>query len=192
MINKIYKYIRSHGAAALALSAILLATWEGVENRKHNRLSVLPHVEVSKDFDMATHQFNMHVDSTGLGPAVINGFYTFFDGKLVHSDESHNIWITIKLGLMEEGLHIYSDSSVSAGEFLQPGDSKTLIKLAGQAGQFELDNFRKNISRIGMLLCYCSVYGDNCSNTQTGVISDSFIEENNLAEQCGVKSSSLF
>ena len=100
--------------------------------------------------------------------------------------------MTIKLGLMDEGLHVYSDSSVSPGEFLQSGDSKTLIKLAGQAGQFEQESFRENISRIGMLLCYCSVYGDNCSNTQTGVISDNFIEENNLAEQCGVNITSLF
>lgn len=184
MVNKIYKYIRSHGAAALALSAILLATWEGVENRKHNRLSVLPHMEVSKNFDMASHKFNMRLDSTGLGPAVISGFYTFFDGKLANSNENHTIWRTVKLGLMDEGLLVYSDSSVSPGEFILPGDSKTLIKLAGQEGQFEVEKFRDNLSRIGMLLCYCSVYGDNCSNTQTGLISAKFIDKNNLADQC--------
>jgi len=192
MVNKIYQYIRSHGAAVLALSAILLATWEGVENRRHNRLSVLPHVETSKDFDMMAHKFALRLDSTGLGPAVISRFYTFFDGKLIKSDTNHAVWRTSKLGLMDEGLLIYQDSSVTAGEFLLPGDTKTLLKLAGQAGQFEADKFRENLNRIGMLLCYCSVYGDNCSNTQTGVISEGFINDNNLLEQCGVANSLLF
>jgi len=184
VLSNFYKFIRSHGAAALAFSAILLATWEGIENRKHNRLSVLPHVETFNDYDMGKYHFNMGIESTGLGPAVISGFYTFFDGKLVYPKKDNAIWITIKEGMLVEGLIPYQDSGVSLGQFLPPGDRVSLLKISAQEAKFEPKKFRENLGRIGVLLCYCSVYGDNCSMAKTGLIKPSFIQDNKLAKQC--------
>lgn len=97
--------------AAVALAAILLSVWEGLENRRHNRLSVLPHLEpIEADYASAApieHEyFNLlsSMDSlyavsyalrnSGLGPAVLQNVLVFHDGQKIYdagqSDKDKN------------------------------------------------------------------------------------------------------
>ena len=80
--------------AAVAIAAILLSVWEGVENRRHNRLSVLPNLTgaersigvispITNDgFPFlqgadSLYAISYALENTGLGPAVIENFLVF-------------------------------------------------------------------------------------------------------------------
>lgn len=60
----------------IAVAAIGLAVWEGVESRRHNRLTVKPRIagEIHAGRDGAGEYVTLSIESTGLGPAVINTF----------------------------------------------------------------------------------------------------------------------
>lgn len=53
----IVEWLRRSGAAIVAVAAVALATWEGLENRRHNRLSVVPKLDAVRDFDMLEQTF---------------------------------------------------------------------------------------------------------------------------------------
>ena len=68
----------------IAVVAIGLAVWEGAESRRHNRLTVKPKVAgaINTGRDNRGEYVTMSIESTGLGPAVINTFRVYFDGAL--------------------------------------------------------------------------------------------------------------
>lgn len=96
--------------AAVAIAAILLSVWEGVENRRHNRLSVLPHLEpqevtLASNSSIEDGRFllpsgldslftvSYAMENTGLGPAVLQNILVYQDGDKVfdaaQSDETY-------------------------------------------------------------------------------------------------------
>ena len=90
--------------AAVALSAILLSVWEGLENRRHNRLSVLPHLEpIEASYASATpieHEYFLlpsgmdslfavgyALKNSGLGPAVLDNVLVFEGEEKIYDAE---------------------------------------------------------------------------------------------------------
>jgi len=184
MFKKLYKLLNSHGAAVLAVSAIFLAAWEGYENRNHNRLSVLPHIGTLNSFNGREQSYELNLSSTGLGPAVITGFYTFVDGKLAYPVENSSPWNDAKSFLRSNGLKVTADASVGAGQFIPPGDSKNLLKVSRVDESVKLEDWRESISKLGVLVCYCSVYGGNCAGVKTGSVNLEFLKQKDIVEQC--------
>lgn len=85
----------------VALAAIGLSVWEGLENRRHNRLSVLPHLKpIEADLRSATpieHEYfllpsgmdslsavSYALENSGLGPAVLKNVLVFRDSEKVY------------------------------------------------------------------------------------------------------------
>ena len=85
--------------AAVAIAAILLSVWEGMENRRHNRLSVLPHLDANElsirnaspvtndGFPFLQNKDSLYaisylLENSGLGPAVIKTSWCLRAGKL--------------------------------------------------------------------------------------------------------------
>lgn len=60
----------------LAVVAIVLAAWEGLENRKHNRLGVAPRINGS--IQLSRDAASLALQSNGLGPAVLHDFRIYY------------------------------------------------------------------------------------------------------------------
>ena len=93
--------------ATIALAAILLSVWEGLENRRHNRLSVLPHLEAFEaDINSTTrieidyfrllsgmdslYALSYGLENSGLGPAVLQNVLAFKeDQKIYDADQAY-------------------------------------------------------------------------------------------------------
>ena len=73
-------------AGSLAVAAIVLTVWEGLENQRHNRLSVQPRVDGSSQ--VATQDGlwtqNYRFASAGLGPGAVTEFRVDY--------QDHEIW----------------------------------------------------------------------------------------------------
>ena len=71
--------ILSISAIIIALASIFISIWEGIEIRKHNRLSVRPKLEIS--YNVAQNNFGYELINNGLGPAIIVEKKLFVDNK---------------------------------------------------------------------------------------------------------------
>lgn len=83
-VGSIGRWLRGAAAGIVALAAVGLAVWEGLENRRHNRLSVVPNVDAARDFDMREQTFSFGLLSSGLGPALIRDLRIYLDGERVY------------------------------------------------------------------------------------------------------------
>lgn len=161
---------------AIALAAILLAVWEGFENRRHNRLSVVPNVDASRDFDMRAQTFDFGLLSSGLGPAVVHDLRIFIDDRRVYDKHTEHefAWTEAYPLLRGKDLDIW-DSYYIEGQYLIPGERYELLRVKPRAsensiqGENRIDNFRELANRISVVICYCSVYGDQCATETLGV-----------------------
>jgi hypothetical protein len=68
-------------ATLIAILALLLTIWEGVENRRKNRLSTQPILNVVEKWDEAGHLYKLCLSNDGFGPGIIEKIVYQFASK---------------------------------------------------------------------------------------------------------------
>lgn len=150
---------------AIAVAAIGLAVWEGVESRRHNRLTVKPRIAGAIDAgrDGRGEHVRVSIESTGLGPAVINTFRVYFDGVLQDTSPGPGtiVWDTV-ISAFGAGDTQINAHSIGAGYYLPAGRQEVLF----EARRLETDTagppLADHLSRLALQICYCSVYNADC------------------------------
>ncbi len=165
---QLYAQLKKHGAAILAMSAIFLALWEGIENRTHNRLSVLPRIESNESYDYfeTKKTYKLSIYSSGLGPAVIRRSHVYINNELVFPVGERPMWRDIHKFLNTNKLKVEQSFAIKSGEFFPPGNSRKLLTVS-----LPIDSeisLKPTIKQIGAIVCYCSVYGGDCSYLKIG------------------------
>jgi len=69
-------------AVIIALSALVVSIWEGIQNRKHNRLSVRPHLRIDRSTYVGSPA-KITIGNNGLGTAIVQSFTVHCDGNRV-------------------------------------------------------------------------------------------------------------
>ena len=64
-------------SAVVAAAALIVAVWQGVLTRRHNRLSVIPHLRI--DSLLGGDPVEIILSNRGAGPAIIKRFHIFAD-----------------------------------------------------------------------------------------------------------------
>ncbi len=184
--------------AAVALSAILLSVWEGLENRRHNRLSVLPHLEpIEATYNSTTpielEYFNLlsGMDSlyavsyvlknSGLGPAVLQNVVVFQkDQKIYDAGQSDrgNYLQEVRRDLRKLPFATsFLQRPYTAGDMLQAGEVHDFLAVGIPFTAVDRDSLGPSPSSIVMydvlqtysfVFCYCSVYGTDCDVVSLG------------------------
>jgi hypothetical protein len=164
------RWVGQSGAAIIAISAVSLAIWEGFENRRHNRLSVIPKVDAARDFDMLAQTFSFGFISAGLGPAVVQNLCFYVDGEKFYDNQSdvQYAWSGAYTLFRGRKFDIY-DASYRRGQYLIPGNRYLLLSGELREGAERSEDFREQANRINAVVRYCSVYGDQCETEQLGV-----------------------
>lgn len=158
----IIEFLSKNVEAIIAISALGLAIWQGLLQRRHNHLSVKPHLVFDKNVTDITPQITILLSNTGTGPAIIKHFKVYIDGEILNSSAS--IWhdtVAKKLftpqPVWSGGKHYSKDDAIPVGA----KDEIFLVKTTTQ----EIDpNFNskenlKILSRIQVEITYESVYG---------------------------------
>ncbi|MDC5857447.1 hypothetical protein [Vibrio europaeus] len=73
--------IISIASSVIALCALLFTVWQGVQTRKHNRISYKPHLTSWSHKEQQKGVFALDIINNGLGPAVIKKFTISVDGE---------------------------------------------------------------------------------------------------------------
>jgi hypothetical protein len=149
-------------SAAIALMALVATIWEGVETRRHNRLSVAPRLDFYSVRSTAPDHPENYValENKGLGPAIIKGFRMTIDDMRYKGLGSRNMAILVKrLGLYTRGIAF---SSPELNDTFKPGESAKLLQVDPRKATPELlRRFNQACERIKLEVEYESVYGEH-------------------------------
>ena len=150
----------------IALAAIGLAIWEGSENRRHNRLSVQPRLGASvvSGEDAAGEFVRMAVESTGLGPAVVNTFRIYVDGIAQDSTitAGGTPWVHVTEMFSADDTEINA-RGYGRGNYFPAGREYILFEVkrhreAAAGGE----PLTETVGRVAVQICYCSIYNTDC------------------------------
>ena len=184
--------------ALVALAAILLSVWEGIENRRHNRLSVFPHLEpVEATYGSATPIDNEYfllpsdmdslyavgyaLENSGLGPAVLNNVLIFEDEEKVFDSaqlDSTYDFQEVKRDLARLPFAVtFLHNGYSAGDMLRAGEVHHYMTVAIPFAAVNRDTLNQSppdivqtnvLEKRSFVFCYCSVYQEDCGMTYLG------------------------
>ena len=150
-------------ALVIALAAIGLAFWEGIENRRHNRLTVKPRLaaEIETGRNSAERFAVMAIEGTGLGPAVIETFRIYFDGVPLGGDgSSGSLWQKV-LDAVDSATQVNAHS-LGEGYYFPAGRRYVVFEARRLRSEGEAGGLADVLDRLAVQICYCSVYGTDC------------------------------
>jgi hypothetical protein len=149
----------------IAVVAIGLAIWEGMESRRQNRLTVQPRIaaEINTGRESGRAYIRMSVESTGLGPAVINTFRVFFDGALQDATGAPDasVWRNV-LAAFDPSETQINARTLGTGYYFPAGREETLFEARRVQSDSDATSLAGSLARLGLQICYCSVYGTDC------------------------------
>ncbi len=155
--------ITSIAAIIVAIAAIGISVWQGMDNRRHNRLSVRPKLQIIFRAD-PQGDAGFIVRNDGLGPANIKRFDVKLDDKLLDKVSFRAVLDLARImGL--DSLPMDFDPIVNTTTIL-PGDQArilTFLKGEGSNMKLVLDSMNVYLSRIDLDLEYESMYGESFS-----------------------------
>ena len=149
----------------IAFAAIALTIWEGVENRRHNRLSVQPRLGAAIDTgrDTAGEYVRMAIESTGLGPAVIKTFRVYFDGVAQDTVTAAGTipWQNAIDAFSANGTNINAHG-LGTGYYIPAGRQQILFEARRHTASDNGPTLTDILRRFALQICYCSVYNTDC------------------------------
>jgi len=156
----------------VAVLVLLLTVWEGYETRQHNRISVVPRLDIDIKVQSSANNksISYYVESTGLGPVKIVDFTVFYnhEGKVSQSDNFD--YLITDLQKLNDKSNVNLDiasSDVDIGSFMAPGVHEVLFKASTESEIGVSDAINKHVrNTLDIVICYCSVYDDQCGQAQ--------------------------
>ncbi|WP_420555199.1 hypothetical protein [Neptuniibacter marinus] len=158
----IWFWLGENVAAIIAASAMGATLWQGYIARKHNRLSVKPHLVVHSTLSLQSPQIAFAISNDGLGPAIFQSYtLSIYDTELTPDDTIEEITRII------QGYGHSSATSITlrgwhAGESYKQGAYKEAFEVYGDFGtdKAQLDDVRKLLKNITIKINYSSIYGE--------------------------------
>lgn len=145
-----------------ALSALGLAIYEARLARTHNHITMRPFIQLP--FLDTKEGAGIVMDTAGLGPSILRSFYVYVDGK------PQRDWLQFyrSLGLPEPSppaTPSFEYAVPAVGALYSPGSVNRLFWVpAGPVA----DRLRSQLSRVDILMCYSSLYGESWSLQTSG------------------------
>ena len=149
--------IVSLSAIIIAIASIGVTIWQGIETRKHNRLSVRPGLEIT--FGLDKDNFGYFLTNNGLGPAIITYKKLFVDGKEVHYTgfSGYDEFIS-KLGLND---HKVSHTGIYPGKTIKANEKVYIIRFFLKEKD-NVETLLPNIyNRVNIEIGYKSMYDES-------------------------------
>lgn len=146
-------------ATVTAVVAIVIALWDNVQTREHNRLSVLPYVDITRfqQDSSGVARGDLVYSNEGVGPAMMRGAEIRL--KLAEDrDTTVTRWSDLVPLMRERGVLVtgYVDVDSGAAVGVQRGGNLLSVRASGEGGgQVVQDLF----DDLAVRLRYASVYG---------------------------------
>ncbi|HEX8922600.1 MAG TPA: hypothetical protein VF766_14090 [Pyrinomonadaceae bacterium] len=147
-------------ASVIAILAIVVSVWQGVEQRRHNRLSVKPALNFDTDSAVDGTILSVALKNAGTGPAIIKQFTLYIDDRPVPAIDG-DVWLPAEkiLGLEDPNIH-FTDYCYYAGDVMPANETQHIINIDRKDYEnlADKEKWKKAISRIKLKVVYASIY----------------------------------
>jgi hypothetical protein len=155
-----WEAVAGFSSVVVAVCALGLTVWQAVISRRHNRLSVTPHLTTWTQSDEATGRYSVEVLNNGIGPALIRIFCVYVDGQGIGGEGPEPIEKALKI-LFPTYAYRSSQAFMAPGYMMSPKESRSLVAVQFLGPplpkQEEVDHATR---RTRLLIEYESIYGD--------------------------------
>lgn len=155
-----WEAIAGFSSAVVAFCALGLTVWQAFITRRHNKLSVRPHLTTWIRSDRTNHLYQIDLLNNGIGPAFILSFQICVDGHAIVGERSEPIEKALRV-LFSQYQFTSDQSFVGPGYSMAAKESRTLV-----AVQFHGDSLPKSeevdhcIKRARLRIVYSSIYDE--------------------------------
>ncbi len=155
-------------ALFIALVALVVAIWQGVVMRRHNRLSVKPHLYFSIHSALG-EPAGLRVTNGGLGPAIIKSFSLGVDNKWIDDTEKGG-WVEASKLLGAEKFRPVLDLGLySPDQILDSGESQYILETPKDKRTTDTDQYLNEfVKRLSVKIDYESAYKETFVATWKG------------------------
>jgi hypothetical protein len=148
-------------SVVIAVCALVVTSWQTAVTREHNRLSVLPSLNIYYRDESEDGEIGWVVENTGLGPAIIGKSVIWVDDAPIEGGISYKAWVEAvkQIGIPRKDVVV---SGLAYKEVVQHGSQFPLLALKDD---MENEQNRKQYisalwSRVHLEVCFCSFYGE--------------------------------
>ncbi len=150
-------FIVAASAALIALAALGVSIWQGVLTRRHNKLSVTPHLRLDGHLDYR-NPIEITLENCGIGPAFIEQFVLELDGKAIGGSRRERIAKLLAALNLEQDVYFFT---AVQGDSIKPGESQVLLSFPDSANNVVVnETIREVLPRVKFFIIYKSIYGD--------------------------------
>lgn len=115
-----FDQINSIALLVIAVSALFISVWQGIENRNFNKLSLRPYLKY--DFSNSADGLSVSIRNAGQGVAIVKGMQVLIDEKPYES------WKTA-LKAISEDIEILNEAWIYDDQIVTPSEKLMLIKM---------------------------------------------------------------
>lgn len=147
-------------SAIIALCALVLSIWQGVQMRRHNRLSFRPHLDAWRHADPEKGYYAVDLINNGLGPAIVKSFVVKVDGKQIFGDGTEPIEKALRI-VFPNFPYQASCSYVAKGYSLAAKEQCKIAAVQFTGSVLPAHNLVQDaFNRADLEIVYKSVYGE--------------------------------
>lgn len=151
-----FEWIGKHAAEIIALCAMVFTAYQIIVQRKHNILSVKPHVATFTHTNRNNNSAHLQVDimNNGLGPAFINKFQVYLSRQACEVNAAVNSLL--------KGLNANTSITKFGDDYAMPaGETRKLLSVTFPcSSDEEMDKIAEKLDRLDLELHYSSAYGE--------------------------------
>ena len=154
-----YNIVISLSVAVIALAALGVSMWQGYIAREHNKLSVKPHLVINRTvFDEMLIKYTLR--NNGLGPAIIESYEIFVDGKKCEGECEEKIKSILKNLNIKRIQH--RSFTPSNNQAISINEKLILLEFEKQGlSESNKERLKSSKNSIEFQIKYKSIYGDN-------------------------------
>jgi hypothetical protein len=156
-MNDLIEFIKTNPvdcvATLIAFLAILLTIWEGLENRRNNRLSTQPILSIIEKWKEADHLYKLILSNDGFGPAIIDRIVYHFASAAYREEEIQKLMDTLIVNKkLVKGTwgYLYQGSSILPNRE-QDLMGFQLLKKPNKMGEMENIDLSNTVTNIGLV-----------------------------------------
>ncbi len=145
-------------SVVIAICAIVVSIWHGVQTRKHNKLSCKPHLTTWTHSDKGKAYYSVELINNGLGPALIEKFTVKVDGEVIPGERTEPIEKAIELLFPGLNYHKLYKSFVAKGYSMAANDKRTIIAIQFSSPLPDPEFVEEALNRGDIEVAYKSFY----------------------------------
>jgi hypothetical protein len=157
MIVTVFEWLGDHVAEIIAACALVFTAYQVTSQRRHNVLSVRPHITTftHRNKDATFARLDVQLLNNGLGPAFVHKFQVYLSGQPCEANAA--------LNQVLGGLARNSTTTILGDDYaMPPNETRTILSVRFPIGGAEdVDAVEEKLNKLDLEVDYSSAYGES-------------------------------